>query len=264
MMKIQEFCDMNEFEAIMNNWAKATGLATVAVGADGEYISGCYNFTDFCIKYTRGSQLGKQRCEKCDREGSGVYHCHAGLVDFSIDLVIEGTKVGAVIGGQVLPENADEDKFRMVAREIGVDPDNYIDALRKVNVRTQESIDASANLLGQVLNNFVNAEYSRYRNKYILDNLESGIKETNELVKQISRCTGQLQDIQKRQKIVAINASIEAARVGQAGKGFAVVADEVKKLSDSSSEANSSIEHILERVRIVVSKLDVNEQLAEK
>lgn len=156
-MEIREFADMDKFEDIMNNWAKATGLATVAVGADGKYISGCYNFTDFCIKLTRGSKEGCRRCEKCDREGKGVYHCHAGLIDFGIDLVIEGQKVGSVIGGQVLPEHPDEEKFRGVARELGINEDKYIEALKKVNVRTEESINASAMLLGQVLNNFINA-----------------------------------------------------------------------------------------------------------
>ena len=60
-MDIREFADMNNFEEIMNNWAKATGLATVAVGTDGKYISKCYNFTDFCIKLTRGSGEGSTR-----------------------------------------------------------------------------------------------------------------------------------------------------------------------------------------------------------
>ena len=64
-MKIQDFCDMNKFEQIMSNWAKSTGLATVAVVDDGKYISDCYNFTDFCIKLTRGCAEGKRRCEKC-------------------------------------------------------------------------------------------------------------------------------------------------------------------------------------------------------
>ena len=124
-MKIQDFTDMDAFESIMENWAKSTGLATVAVGADGEYISECYNFTDFCIKYTRGSKEGCARCEKCDREGKGVYHCHAGLVDFGIDLVVDGQVLGSVIGGQVLtfkPTAEDEANFRKVAREIGVTP----------------------------------------------------------------------------------------------------------------------------------------------
>ena len=43
-MRIQDFCDMKKFEEIMSNWAKSTGLATVAVGDDGKYISECYNF----------------------------------------------------------------------------------------------------------------------------------------------------------------------------------------------------------------------------
>lgn len=34
-MKIQDFCDMDKFEQIMKNWASSTGLATVAVDADG-------------------------------------------------------------------------------------------------------------------------------------------------------------------------------------------------------------------------------------
>ena len=159
-MKIQDFADMTKFEEIMSNWAKATGLATVAVGAEGEYISECYNFTDFCIKLTRGSKEGCARCEECDREGKGIYHCHAGLIDFSIDLVVAGQKMGAVIGGQVLPEAPDEEEFRKVAREIGVNENEYIAALKKVNVRTEEAIIASATLLGQVLNNYINTEYT--------------------------------------------------------------------------------------------------------
>ena len=73
-MRIQDFTDMKQFEHIMANWAAATGLATVAVDKDGNYISECHNFTDFCMKLTRGSKEGCARCEKCDREGKEVYY----------------------------------------------------------------------------------------------------------------------------------------------------------------------------------------------
>lgn len=46
-MRIQDFTDMDKFHEIMKNWARATGLATVAVDMDGNYISDCFNFTDF-------------------------------------------------------------------------------------------------------------------------------------------------------------------------------------------------------------------------
>lgn len=256
-MKIQDFCDMNEFGIIMKCWAEATGLACVCVGDDGKYISDTYNFTDFCIKYTRGSEEGRKRCEKCDREGKGIYHCHAGLMDFAIDLVINGEKYGQVIGGQILPDNPDEEKFRAVAKDIGVNPDRYIEALHKVNVRTESEINASAKLLGEVLNNYINAQYYSSKTEQDMERLTTGIEKTQGLVQSINDCTKELRDIQKRQRILAINASIEAARAGQAGAGFAVVATEVQKLSKSSSDTNSKIERILEDINETVKGLTI-------
>lgn len=247
-MDIREFTNMEEFENIMRNWAMATGLATVAVGSDGKYISECYNFTDFCIKLTRGSREGCARCEKCDREGKGVYHCHAGLIDFGIPLVVNGQTVGSVIGGQVLPENPDEEKFRQVAREIGVDEERYINALHKVNVRSEAAINASANLLGDVLNHFINAEYARSKNSGIIDKLSSGVDTTHDMVERITEKTTELRSLQSKQNILALNASIEAARAGEKGAGFAVVAQEVRKLSEQSAQVNAEIEEIVKNI----------------
>lgn len=259
-MKIQDFVNMDEFEAIMRNWATATGLATVAVDADGEYISQCYNFTDFCIKYTRGSKEGLRRCMKCDREGNGVYHCHAGLIDFGIDLVVKGEKLGSVIGGQVLPEEPDEEAFRKTAREIGVDEETYIKALQKVNVRTEESINAAANLLGQVLNEFINAEFERKYVRSIVVGLKEGVEKTSSIVGEIMKSTQELKRIQNSQKILSLNANIEAARAGEHGRGFSIVANEVGKLSESSSIANDRIEKLVHEISDVVSNMHDEEK----
>ena len=254
-MDIRDFVDVKQVEELLQNWSDATGLATIGVDANGEYFTKDVNFTDFCIKLTRGSKEGCRRCEKCDREGKGVYHCHAGLIDFGIDLVVDGQKVGSVIGGQVLPENPDEEKFRKVAREIGVDEDKYIEALSHVNVRTEEAINASANLLGQVLNNFINAEYSSKVNGKIIEKLTDGVDEANQLVDSIKKKTGELRTLQSKQKILALNASIEAARAGEMGAGFSVVANEVGKLSEKSSSVNKDIEDIVIRISDVVSSM---------
>lgn len=256
-MKIQDFCDMDKFESIMNNWAKSTGLATVAVGADGAYISECYNFTDFCIKLTRGSKEGCKRCEKCDREGEGVYSCHAGLVDFGIPITLnDGTVLGSIIGGQVLPEYPNEEKFRATARELNIDEDAYIDALHKVTVKTKEEIDASANLLGDVINMFVRSSYQEQQNKKIVDKLQNGIAKAAEEIQSANECTKKMAGYSKTQNILALNASIEAARAGEFGRGFVVVANEVKKLAEGMAETSKAIDSKLAQLTDTIEELN--------
>ena len=256
-MRIEEFCDMKKFEDIMSNWAKATGLATVAVGADGKYISDCYNFTDFCIKLTRGSEEGARRCEKCDKEGKGVYNCHAGLVDFGIPITLDdGTVLGSVIGGQVLPANPDEDKFRKTAKELGIDEDTYIAALKQVNVKTKAQIEASATLLGDVINMFVRASYNNMMNKDILTNQKDGIANAVGYIEQANENVKQIQGYSSKQKILALNASIEAARAGEAGKGFAVVAGEVESLAKGMNATSINIKEALDSLTKIVTALN--------
>ena len=257
MLRIEEFCDMNEFEKIMDNWAKSTGLATVAVGADGKYISDCYNFTDFCIKLTRGCAEGKRRCEKCDQEGKGVYACHAGLIDFGIPITLnDGTVLGSVIGGQVLPENPDEEAFRRTARELGIHEDTYIEALKKVTVKTREEIEASAHLLGDVINMFVRASYADHFNKNIVDKLKVGIQKAASQIGEANARTKEIEGFSNKQRILSLNASIEAARAGEAGRGFAVVADEVQKLATGMAVSSAEITRILGELTETVTELN--------
>lgn len=256
-MKIEEFCDMEKFESIMYNWAKSTGLATVAVGADGKYISDCYNFTDFCIKLTRESKEGCRRCEKCDQEGKGVYSCHAGLVDFGIPITLtDGTVLGSVIGGQVLPENPDDDTFRGVAKELGIDEDLYIEALHKVNVKTREEIESSANLLGDVINMFVRSSYQERQNEYMLDKLRNGISKAAGEIDSANTSTAKIAGFSRKQNMLALNASIEAARAGESGRGFSVVATEVQKLAEGMEGASKEITLKLSQLTKTINELN--------
>ena len=52
-----------------------------------------------------------------------------------------------------------------------------------------------------------------------------------------SSALGQIDDIAQTINFIAMNASVEAARVGDAGKGFAVIATEIRELSQKSKDA---------------------------
>ena len=258
-MKIQDFVDMEKFEAIMSNWAKATGLATVAVGNDGEYISGCYNFTEFCIDLTRGSKEGLRRCEKCDREGKGTYYCHAGLMDFAEEISLaDGTVLGSIIGGQVLPNEPDEEKFRKIARDLNIDEEKYIKALSKVTRKSQEQIEASAGLLGQVINMIVRQSYTEKQDEELLSNLKTGIADADKQIGDISKITKDIANYSQKQNMLALNASIEAARAGEAGRGFVVVASEVKNLANNMASSSKKINDALAALTTTFAKLNNN------
>ena len=254
-MELKDFMDLSKLQKIQDDFSNATGLAAIAVGKHGEYLTEGSNFTDFCMKYTRGSSEGNRRCVKCDNECSGTYFCHAGLMDFSIDIIINDEKYGSIIGGQVLPAEPDEEKFRQTAQELGIDPDKYMQALHKVPVSSEKRIRAASNLLGIVVNQLVNLEYFKYNNAGRLESVRENVKKSGELVEQINENTGHLKGIAKKQTILSLNATIEAARSGEAGVGFAVVAKSMQELSSQSSGIYNDIEKSVSEITALINMI---------
>lgn len=240
-MRLKDFMDMEKLQQIQDQFSDATGLAAIAVDAEGNYITKPSNFTDFCIKYTRGSAEGLRRCVKCDNECTGTYFCHAGLMDFSCPIVVEGTQVGAMLGGQVLPGEPDEQQFRSIAAELGVDPDAYISALKKVPVRPEKNIRASAALLNRVVNELVNLEYLKSASRRKMETFDAQSALVAEAVQSVRKQMRDLSQIASMENILAVNAAIEAGRAGHAGVGFAVVAKEMGQLSRQASSVYQEI-----------------------
>jgi methyl-accepting chemotaxis protein len=67
----------------------------------------------------------------------------------------------------------------------------------------------------------------------------------SEQSQQIGEITATVNDLADQSNILALNASIEAAKAGEQGKGFAVVAAEVRNLAEQSKQATEQVRAIL-------------------
>ena len=89
-----------------------------------------------------------------------------------------------------------------------------------------------------------------------MEELESLIKKTvnsitnlQEHSKHITNVVNVINDISQQTQLLALNASIEAARAGDSGKGFAVVAAEISKLALETESATKSISGVISDVQ---------------
>jgi len=124
---------------------------------------------------------------------------------------------------------------------------------------TMQKINDSVNLLSQeVLNDSERAKQSGELTKQAENAVIESEKNINELIELLSKVNNmgnrakdvikEINDISSQTNILAVNASIEAARVGEAGKGFIVVSANIKELSDKSAEAAKNTAQIINKI----------------
>ncbi|TWH49331.1 ligand-binding sensor protein [Sporomusa sp. KB1] len=290
-VKLQDIIDVNFLQQFQDNFSECLGVASLTVDVDGNAITQPSNFKKFCMEYTRGTEIGSKRCMECDRKGGeesartgkpAIYQCHGGLVDFAAPIMLEGRQIGAILGGQVLIEPPVEEKYRQIAVELGVNPDDYVAELRNIQQLPLKSVEAAATVLYLVANALSKLGYHQYKLKNMANIINENLIQVsatmqelaasasdinqnqnslNEEINQVNIVSGQIdevmdfiKEIADETRLLGLNAAIEAARAGEAGLGFGVVAQEIRNLSGDSKKTVGRIKEFTNMIKESVNK----------
>ncbi len=84
--------------------------------------------------------------------------------------------------------------------------------------------------------------------------IAKNILDLSNQTQQVGEITAVVNTLAQQSKMLALNASIEAAKAGDSGKGFAVVATEIKNLAEQSEQSTVEVQRILEDIRRATEK----------
>lgn len=135
---------------------------------------------------------------------------------------------------------------------------NNLDIIRSNNEKMQEMDQATTNIKGLLDNNVVACNdglggLEKYEQDIDIVAVELGksrqlLEKFNNDIKNIKVVGDLIISINNQLRMMAINASIEAARAGQVGRGFEVVAQEMKEMSDKTKEGMGKITRVVDEI----------------
>ncbi len=169
-----------DVQRLQDEFAAATGVASLITHPDGTPLTTPSNFTHLCNNIIRKTNLGCANCYKSDAsigryhpEGPIVQPClSGGLWDAGASITVGGHHVANWLIGQVRDETQTEDKMRAYARDIGADETAFLEAFRQVPAMSRKRFDEIAKMLFTFANQLSITAYQNIQQARFIAKLE--------------------------------------------------------------------------------------------
>lgn len=132
---------------------------------------------------------------------------------------------------------------------------------KNFSYRMKKDITTSIDVVHELIGGLNGIAQTNQKSIELVGRLEKNAEEIGSITKLVG-------DIAEQTKLLALNASIEAAQAGEHGAGFSVVANEVRKLSGESAEAVKNIGSLIgqmqQEVHNVVEQISNQVEMVNK
>lgn len=181
---------------------------------------------------------------------------HKALVQKEVATLFELDKIGHAFEG-IMKEAGN---FQSKLQEFG---NSFIDINKAASRFSQVQGDITQTV-GEAQNEMDELKNVSARVQESFVEMERTFEGLRDSIQGIQQSMGKIVSIADQTNILAINASIEAARAGQAGKGFAVVASQVKELADGikvlAGEVDGEVQGVEEHSKQLSSSISLAQE----
>ncbi len=153
-----DLVDLDLIQRLQDLFTQITGISGSTIDANGKEIVKPSNLPTYCISM-RANDPGILGCSnnmfvlgnKAKEKKKPVIHsCFAGVTCFAIPIFVKGVYFGSLFGGNVLTEEPDEEKFKSILKNIGVDEEQYFQELKEIPIVPLDKLQTEIKLLENI------------------------------------------------------------------------------------------------------------------